>query len=59
MKKQTKTPRQDCANWSTGTCSGIMLKDDGRQYIDRELANKPCRIDCGESCDYWAECVAP
>ena len=55
----TPTPATACANWlPDGTCLGVQFHADGRQYIDRELAEHPCLLRAGKGhCAYFAECV--
>ena len=48
-----------CSNFRKGTCSGISWRDDGRQVLIKELANKPCRLKARQRCPFFEEALLP
>ena len=65
MNRQAlKTPkakvREHCANYETGfVCSGCMIGDKLKQWIDIEKAGKKCLVAEGKECDYYNRCIKP
>lgn len=67
MNKSTNlnSARNNCANWNAGLCLGAMIRirrKKGKrpflhQYLDPELAGKPCVVNQG--CHYFNYIVAP
>lgn len=48
-----------CANWrSNGTCAGIEIGKDLRQWIDPEMAWKPCCVNKAR-CNYFERIIIP
>ena len=48
-----------CANSKAGgICAGVMINPDLSQYIDEELAGKPCRVN-GKRCCYFERIIIP
>jgi len=67
MNKSTNLDRakNNCANWNAGLCLGAMVLIKYKkgmnplihQYLDPELAGKPCIVNKG--CHYFDNIVAP
>lgn len=49
----------NCSNFRKGICSGLSWRDDGRQIILKELANKPCRLKGRQRCSFFEEALLP
>jgi len=50
--------KHHCANYNTGfICSGAMINRQGKMWLDKDKANKPCLVAKGKECDYFETIV--
>jgi len=60
----SKTPkakvREHCANYEPNfICSGCMIGEKLKQWIDVEKMGRKCLVAEGKECDYYNKCVKP